>query len=133
MYKVEFKGLTGVLKKISGILGLSLWELLMSLPHRTPGGIYLSGFWILCQDFWAHHVISTSNQRERESLSFTHPYTGITILLTQQFHHNRSQIFSYKNVRFFFLLHVMNDGKLLCVQKHITCNERPLVVLKNWS
>ena len=33
MYKVEFKVLTGVLKKISGILGLSLWELLMPLPH----------------------------------------------------------------------------------------------------
>ena len=47
VYKVEFKGLTGVLKKISGILWLTLSELLMSLPHGTPGGIYLTGFWIL--------------------------------------------------------------------------------------
>ena len=40
--------LAGVLKKIFGILGLLLWELLMSLPHGIPGGIYLAGFWI----FW---------------------------------------------------------------------------------
>ena len=33
IYSPEFVGLTGVLKKISGILGLSFWELLMSLPH----------------------------------------------------------------------------------------------------
>ena len=64
MYKVEFKGLSGVLKKISGILGLSLWELLMSLPYGTPGGIYLAGFGILRQDFGVHHVISISNHRE---------------------------------------------------------------------
>ena len=61
MYKVELKGLTGVLKKISGILGLSLCELLMSLPHRTPGGIYRTGFWIL--DF-APRLLSISNHRE---------------------------------------------------------------------
>ena len=64
VYKVEFKGLTGVLKKIFGILGLCLWELLMSLPHWTPGRIYLTGFWILRQDFRAHHVISKYSHRE---------------------------------------------------------------------
>ena len=64
VYKVEFKGLTDMLKKISGILGLSFWELLMSLPHGMPGGIYLTGFWILHQDFWAHHGISISNHRQ---------------------------------------------------------------------
>ena len=64
MYKVEFKGFTVVLKKISGILGLSLWERLKSLPHGKPGGIYLSGFGILRQDFWAHNVISITNHRE---------------------------------------------------------------------
>ena len=36
---------------------------------------FLTGFWILRQDFWAHHGISTS--------SLT-PYIGITIALTQQ-------------------------------------------------
>ena len=50
MYKVEFKGLTGAPKKISGILGLSFWELLTSLSHGTHGGICLTGFGILCQD-----------------------------------------------------------------------------------
>ena len=64
VYKVEFKGLTGMLKKISCILGLSFWELLMFPPHRMSGGICLTGFWILRQDFWAHHVISISNHRE---------------------------------------------------------------------
>ena len=79
MYKVEFKGLAGVLKKISVILGLSFWELLMSLPHGTPGGIYL----IL--DF-APRLLGLSCdyyiQSQRASPSLT-PYIGITILLTQ--------------------------------------------------
>ena len=81
VYKVEFKGLTGVLKMISGIGGLSLWELLMSLPHWTPGGIYLTGF----LDFVPRILGSSRDlyiQSQRASPSLT-PYTGITILLTQ--------------------------------------------------
>ena len=45
MYKVQFGRPTGTLKKISGILGLSFWELLMSPPHGTSDGICPT--WIL--------------------------------------------------------------------------------------
>ena len=35
---------------------------------------------------------------------------------------------------FYFILSVMNNSKLKCVQKHILCNERPFVFeVKNWS
>ena len=50
----------------------------MSLPHGMPSGIYLTGFWILRQDFWARIHL------QRASPSFN-PHTEITILLTQQF------------------------------------------------
>ena len=63
VYKVEFKGLTGALKKISGILGLSFKELLTSPSHRTSGGICLD-FGFLRQGFWTHLVISLSNHRQ---------------------------------------------------------------------
>ena len=33
-----------MLKKLSGVLGLSLLELLMSQPDGTSDGIYLTGF-----------------------------------------------------------------------------------------
>ena len=79
VYKVEFKGLTGPLKKISGILGLSFWELL------TSGGISLTGFWI-----FAPRLLGLSRdwyiQSQRASLSLT-PYMGITILLTQHIYY----------------------------------------------
>ena len=62
--QVPFLSCSGSLLVDTNILGLSFWELLMSLPHGTPSGIYLTGFWNLCQDFWAHHGISISNHRE---------------------------------------------------------------------
>ena len=71
MYKVEFKGLTGVLKKIFCILGLSLRE--PFLVTASLNALWnLTRFCILRQDFWAHHVISISNQRE----PFSHSLQG---------------------------------------------------------
>ena len=63
----SYKELTGALKKISGILGFSFWELFMSPPHITYDGICLDwilDFGFLRQDFWAHHMISIYNHRE---------------------------------------------------------------------
>ena len=68
--KLGLRDLPVCWKRFSIILGLSLSELLMSLPHRMPGGIYLIGFGILCQDFRAHHMISISNHREPLPHSF---------------------------------------------------------------
>ena len=71
MYKVEFKWLTGTLKKISGILRLSFWD---NVPasrskssHIPPSGEIWLDFGFLCQDFimWLVYPIT-------KSLSLTH-------------------------------------------------------------
>ena len=70
MYKVEFEGLTGALKAISGIVGLSFWEPFTSPPHGTSGEICLTGFGIFAPRplglfTWLVYPIT-------EGLSFTH-------------------------------------------------------------
>ena len=62
--KLSLRNLPACWRRYLCILGWSLWEFLMSLPHWTPGGISLTGFWTLHQDFWSHHMISKSNHRE---------------------------------------------------------------------
>ena len=96
-----------MLKKITGILGLSFWELLTSLPHGTPGGIYLTGFGILCQDFGVHHMIIISNHREPLPHSLTHSihrnyhFTDPTVATIDQniqcFHHLSTSKQMYTN------------------------------------
>ena len=64
MYKVEFEGLTGALKKISIMLGLSFWNILTFPPHGTSDGICQTGFLIFALRLWAHQMISISNHTE---------------------------------------------------------------------